>query len=148
MGWIIFFAGTMAIFLFTGSFKKWSRLWYAGVIAMAELYAIDSTLITLGAFSYQYPCPFIGKLPVFYWLSSFFGGATLAYYYPARKLFRLPYIVLSAFLFLLLELVMHFFGYFNYHNWTPLRSFFLDIIGFAAFIWTWERVNEIRSRET
>ncbi|HYF82142.1 MAG TPA: hypothetical protein VEB00_03820 [Clostridia bacterium] len=147
MGWIIFFISSILMILLIKPYKKWSQLWYAGLITMAVLYAIDSTLIAVGAFSYQYPNPLIGELPTLYWLSSFFGGVVLAYYYPQRKLLQFPYILLSSFLFLLLELIMHFFRYIKYHNWSPINSLFLDLFGFIIVIWIWNWINEIRIKQ-
>ena len=54
--------------------NNWSQLWYAGLIALAALYAIDSTLISLGAFSYQYPNPAINGLPTFYWFKAMYSN--------------------------------------------------------------------------
>lgn len=146
MGWIIFFISSMLIFFFTKSYKKWSQLLYAGLITMVMIFVIDHTLIHLGAFSYQYPNPLIGKLPTFYWLSSFFGGMILANYYPQRNLMQFPYILLSSFLLLLLELIMYFLGYFNYHEWSPIKSFFLDVFGITIVIYLWNWINEIRKK--
>ena len=111
------------------------------------IYAIDSTLIAVGAFSYRYPNPFIGQLPTLYWLSSFFGGIVLISYYPQRKLWEFPYILFSSFLFLLLELTMHYFGYFSYHHWSPIKSFFLNVFGFIVVSWLWHWISEIKVKE-
>jgi len=144
MGWIIFFICSIAAFLISQACKEWGRLWYAGPIAIIANYAIDSVLIRLGAFSYRYPNPMIGRLPTFYLLASFFGGIVLVKYYPEKSAWKLPYIILSSFAFLLLELIMHSLDYFNYHNWSPINSFFLDFLGFTVVIWLWSWINEIR----
>jgi hypothetical protein len=143
MGWIIFFILSMLIFLVT-SLKKWKRFWFAGVITMIIIYAIDATLIALGAFSYRYPNALLGGLPTFYWLSSFFGGNVLVYYYPQRIRYQFAYILFSCFLFLLLELVMYYFGYFSYHHWSPIKSFFLDVFGFVVVIWIWNWIHTVK----
>ncbi len=144
MGWIIFFISSIVIFIITKPFKNWGNLWYAGIISLPVLYIIDSVLISLGAFSFQYPNPVIGELPTLYWLSSFFGGIILVKYFPKKNVWRFPYITFSAFLFLILELVMCFLGYFNYHNWKPINSFFLNISGFIIVIWIWNWINEFK----
>jgi hypothetical protein len=135
MGWIWLFMISVLIFLLAIPFKKWIYYWPAGVVTMIIIYAIDSTLIKLGAFSYYYPNYIIGKLPLFYWVSSFFAGILLVYYFPKRKIMQFPYILLTAFMFLCLELIMKYFNYITYHNWSSIYSFFLDISGFIIVIW-------------
>jgi len=129
----------------TKSHKKWMQVWHAGVIALAVVYAIDATLIRLGAFSYICDLHFAGGLPLFYWLSAFFGGVLLVRYYPRKSIWKLPYILLADFMFLVLEHIMRMIGYFRYHNWSLINSFFLDIVGFIIVIWFWNWINEIRS---
>ena len=142
MGWVILFICSVLVCLTVTSFKKWNQYWYAGLITMVMIYAIDSTLITLGAFSYRYPNQLIGQLPTLYWLSSFFGGIILVNFYPQKKLLQFPYVLLSSLIFLLLELVMYFFGYIFYDNWSPVKSYFLDIFGLIIVIWLWNWMNE------
>jgi len=137
----------LLLFFLINPFKKWKQLWYAGIIAMILIYAIDSTLIRLGAFSYQFANPLISGLPTLYWLSSFFGGIIMVKYYPQKNAWKLPYIILTSFLLLLLELIMWVFGYFNYENWTLINSFFLNISGFIILIWLWNWINEDRNKE-
>jgi hypothetical protein len=144
MGWIIFFISSIIVFFLCTPFKKWKYFWLAGIISMIMIYVIDSTLIVLGAFSYSYPNPLIGNLPTLYLLSAFFGGTVLVYYYPQRKILKYPYIILAAFLFVCLELLMNYFGYFSYQNWTPVNSFILDIFGFVNVIYLWNWINETK----
>jgi len=103
MGWVIFFVFSVMISILCISFKKWKYYWSAGMITLIILYAIDSTLIELGAFSYRYPNPLIGNLPILYWLSGFFGGAILVYFYPEGKQFQFPYLLNSIFLVFVLR---------------------------------------------
>lgn len=144
MGWVIFFITSILVSLIFIPFKKVKYYWLAGIISMIMIIAIDSTLIRLGAFSYRYPNSIIGKIPTLYWLSSFFGGIIVAYYYPKKKPLQFPYILLSSFIFLCMELVMYFLGYFNYHNWSLINSFILNIFGFIIVIWLWNWVSEFK----
>jgi hypothetical protein len=144
MGWIFFFIASVLVFLIFTSIKKWKHFWIGGLITMLIIYAIDSTLIRLGAYSLRYPNHLIGELPTLYWLGSYFGGIVLIYYFPERKPLQFPYILLSALLFLCLELIMCFFGYFYCHNWSPVESFFLDVFGLVVVIWLWNWINGSR----
>lgn len=143
MGWVIFFISSVVISILCIPLKKWKCYLFAGIISLIVLYAIDSTLIKLGAFSYRYPNPLIGNLPTLYWLSGFLGGIILVHYYPAKKQLQFPYVLIVASLFLCLELFMAYLGYFNYLNWSPLNSFFLDIFGFLIVIWLWNWVDDL-----
>lgn len=147
MGWIVFFIAVVLTFIMTNPFKRFGQLWYAGIISMGALYAIDTTLQRLGAFSFQHSPHLVGELPTPYWLSSFFGGIVLVKYYPKKSFWKLPYILIAAFVFLILELIMHYLGYFNYHNWSLINSFFLDVSGFIVVIWLWKWICEIRNKE-
>jgi len=144
MQWIVFFFFSVFVFFITKSYKEWRQLWYAGLFALLVMYAIDTTLIKLGAYSFRHPNLILGGIPTFYWFSSFFGGMVLTRFYPQKTIWKLPYILLSSFLFLLLELIMHFGGYFYYYNWSSVHSFFLDIFGLTVVIWFWSWMNEIR----
>jgi hypothetical protein len=135
MGWIYLFLASALLFLLAVPFNRWKHYLWAGVITMIILYAIDSTFIKLGAFSYHYSSFLIGEIPLLHLLSSFFGGILLVHYYPKKRLMQLPYIIFSSFLFLSLELIMNYFDYITYNNWSPTYSFFLDISGFIIVIW-------------
>lgn len=134
MAWIILCAAAWLAALLLIPKDSFRRLWPAGIISMLVLYFIDTTLIRLGAFSYN-GSPFFSDIPVFYWTSSFPGGLLLAYFYPAVKRLRLPYVAGAAAVFLVLELIMKRLGYINYLNWNTLYSFFLDVGGFIIVLW-------------
>lgn len=114
--------------------KEWKRLWPAGIITCVLLYMIDSTFIRLGAFSYCPGFSITPGIPVLYLVSSIGGGIVLAYLLPERKLWQLAFIFISAAVFLFMELVMHWLGYFQYNEWRPLNSYFLNVVGFSAVL--------------
>jgi hypothetical protein len=154
MGWIWLFISSLILFLVIIPFRAWKHYSLAGVITMIVLYFIDSTFIKLGAFSYFYSSYLIGKLPILYLVSGFFGGIILVYYYPKSRLIQLPYILFLAFLFLCLELIMNYFDYIIYNNWTPIYSFFLNFSGFSLVIWlfywisnTFESLNDNKNKD-
>lgn len=121
--------------LFTIPSAQIPRLWPVGVISMIVLYAIDSTLIGLGAFSYSFGNPGLAGIPLIYWLSSFPGGLLLVYLYPEKPKQQLPYIMLASAVFLAAEMVMSRLGYFLYLNWNSFYSYLLNVGGFIIVIW-------------
>lgn len=135
MGWFIFFCFAYTILLLFIPAKKYIKLLPIGLIASVILYLIDSTLINLGAYSYRFANPILSGLPTFYLLSGFAEGSVLTYLYPQKKKWKLPYIIIMSAIFLILELVMYNFGYFYYHKWHPVNSFFLNIFGFIVVLW-------------
>jgi hypothetical protein len=106
-----------------------------GPFSIVILYLIDSTFIELGAFSYSAQILSLSGISIFYLLSSFPGGILLVYYYPKNKKMQVPYILLAAFIFLLMELIMMWAGYFQYVHWNSLKSYLLDIFGFTVVLW-------------
>lgn len=147
MGWIIFFGVSCLLFVVFVPFKNWKRLWSAGTLTMILLYLIDSTLIRLDAFSYSYGNSILSGLPTFYWLGSFFGGIILAYFYPENHKWQFPYLIFMAGIFLLMELIMYWGGYFHYNKWSPVNSYFLDFIGFTSVLWMAQHLGAIGKRE-
>lgn len=115
--------------------RQWKKLWPAGLIGMTVLYAIDSTLAGLGAFTFNQGSLYLSGVPVFYLLSSFAGGILAVHYYPSPKGWRLPYILLIALLLLLAEAVMIRFGFFQHLKWSIERSLLLNVLGFTVMIW-------------
>lgn len=134
MGWVIYFGAIVLICMLLVPLKAYKRLWPAGIFTLLLLYLIDSTLIELKAFSYSHGIAILAGLPVFYWLGSFFQGVLLVYFYPEEEKRRLPYILLMAGAFLVLELVMLWSGYFHYIGWNTLKSYFLDLSGFSVLL--------------
>ena len=134
MAWVIFFAVAWLVSIAFIPIGRWRQLYQAGVIGMILVYLIDSTLISLGAFSYSGANTAIRGIPLFFWLSCFPGGVLLAHFYPRKILWRFPYVLLATLIFLAMEYVMHLLGYFHYHNWSVIHSFFLNIIGFTTTI--------------
>ncbi|OAT81280.1 hypothetical protein [Desulfotomaculum copahuensis] len=141
MGWIIFCALSWGIALAAVPRRHWRTLWPAGLIALATIYAIDSTLISLGAYVYSPHGPAAAGIPVLYLLSGFANGITLTSFNPRRHIYRLPYVMLVAGVFLLAEWVMIRVGYFCYLRWSYWRSFLLDLAGFAFVLWLAEALG-------
>ena len=112
-----------------------------GLITILFLYIIDSILISLGAYVFHDTLPLLSGLPIFYLLSGFPGGILLVYFYPSTKKSQFPYILLSALLFLFLEIIMYWLKYFQFINWNILKSYFLNIGGFMALLWIGQWLN-------
>ncbi|MFZ5645327.1 MAG: hypothetical protein ACOY46_17280 [Bacillota bacterium] len=102
---------------------------------MILIYAIDSTFVDQGAFRFFIETESISGLPLLYWLAYFPGGILFGYYIPREKWWRLFYILLAAFVLLILELLAVYFGYFYYLNWNPFKSYILNIVGFTTMLW-------------
>jgi hypothetical protein len=134
MAWIIFFCFSVITVLLLIPIEEFFSLWPAGITGLVMIYIIDWTLVSLGAFSYKYPNTFLSKIPLFYWLSAFFGGILLFHYYPQQQSVQFIYIVFAAVLFLGMELIMYKLEYFYYNNWNPLKSLILNICGFTVVI--------------
>ncbi|MDA8227703.1 MAG: hypothetical protein M0T74_08360 [Desulfitobacterium hafniense] len=113
----------------------WKKLWPLGIAGMAIIYPIDSTLVSLGAFDFGFGTVKISGVPIPYWLSYIPGGILFGYYCPPKRLSRLTYIVILAFVLMVVELFMIWLGYFNYHNWNPIKSFILNAGGFTIMLW-------------
>ena len=141
LAWIIFFLIAMASAFLLTKFKNLKSLWPMGVATILFLYIIDSTFISLGAYGYHGTMFLLNNIPIFYLLSGFPGGILLAYFYPSTKKFQLPYILLAALLFLLLEIIMNWFGYIHYINWNILRSYILDVGAFMSLLWLGQWLN-------
>lgn len=142
MYWIVFFITACLLTFIFVPLKEWASLWPAGLITLFLLYAIDSVLISLNAFSYSFPSALLHGLPVFYWLSGFPGGVLLMRLYPSKKLNKLLHLLLSAALFLLLELISLKSGNFEHHHWNLINSYFLNVFGFTNLIWLFNWLKE------
>lgn len=138
MAWVFFCITAYLTAFVLVPLKEWKRLWPAGIMGLIVLYLIDGTFIRLGAFSYSPGYAAVCGIPVFYMLSGFAGGIVLAYHYPDRKRPRLFYVFIAAAVFLFMELVMHWLGYFHYIEWEPLDSYLLDVMGFSALLWLFQ----------
>jgi hypothetical protein len=134
MAWIIFFCFSVITIFLLIPFEELPLLCPAGIIGLILCYIIDNTLVSLGAFSYKYPNALLSRIPLFYWLSSFFGGVLLFRFYPLQQSMQFGYIVLASALFLVLELIMYKIHYFFYHNWNLVKSLALNIFGFTITI--------------
>lgn len=134
MHWLVFFIFVVFVFILLVPARNWRSIWPSGLIGMGALYFIDTTFISLKAFSYN-ATPFdVNGLPLLYILSGFFNGMLLANYCPNKMNLRLPYVLITSILFLGLELIMNITGDFFYINWSPLKSFFLNIFGFLVVL--------------
>lgn len=142
MGWIYFFCIAYALPLLLVPHHKYKKYFPIGLVSIIILFIIDSTFIKLGAFSYSFGTPYISKLPLLYLLSAIPGGILLVHFFPQKnRRMQLPYILLAAALFLIIELVMLWLKYFNYHDWSFLNSYILDIFGFIIVIWLSQYFN-------
>jgi hypothetical protein len=144
MVWLILFIISLSVSAVLIPFRQWKHLYYAGIITMLLIFLIDTILLPLGAYSYSGDYFILCGVPVLYWLSSFPGGALLMHFYPQRAIWRFPYILLTAFLFVLLEYLMYLLGYFHYNHWNVINSFFLDVMGFTCTLWLTQWVRDIK----
>lgn len=143
MGWLVLFFAAWLLALTMVPIKEWKRLWPAGVVGLATIYVIDSTLIGLGAFSYSLGNPVLTGLPTFYLLSSFAGAVLLAYHCPKQGWWQILFVMLMAAAFLLIEVVMYKLGYFHYLLWSPASSYILNIGGFIVVLWLAQKANAV-----
>ncbi len=147
MAWLIFFLSSLLITLKFVSLKKLKILWSGGLVTMTTIYAIDTTLVSLGAFLYKFPILSVSGLPIFYLLSGFFGGILLVNFFPSKTWLQLPYVLFAASLFLCLELLMSWIEHFEYgQNWNPTRSFFLNALGFTFVLSLYYWIKTISKR--
>ena len=82
MIWVIFFIVMLLVTAILTKFKNIKRYWFMGLITIALVFAIDSTLIGLGAYVYSGDLMAINGIPIFYLLSGYPGGILLVYFYP------------------------------------------------------------------
>ncbi len=135
MGWLVFGIIAWLTALILVPLRQWKRLWPAGIIAMSVLYAIDSTLVGLGAFQFTNSNVWVSGLPAPYWLGYFPGGVLFAYYCPQIRWWELIYILFMAAILLVMELIMLGLGYFHHLNWNPVKSYILNVGGFTVTLW-------------
>lgn len=145
VAWVIWFLFSLLLSLFVAGKEGWRSFWPLGVVAPAVVYALDGTLIALGAFRYDGGLAALGGLPLFYFLATAPLAVVAARFYPADRRLRLPYVVALAAAFLLVEQVMLAIGSFAHLNWSPARSLALNVLGFSFLFWMgewlgcWER---------
>lgn len=143
MIWVVFFIVACLSGIVLIPRHKWKILWPSGIVAAMMIYFIDSTLISLGAYSLSSGMIYVSGLPAFYLLSSFFGGVIITNFYPDKTKWRLPFILTAAMAFVIMELIMYWLGFFHYDKWSPVNSYFLNVIGFTSTLWLSERLNSI-----
>lgn len=103
---------------------------------MAMIYAVDISLIKLGAYSFTIDFFSVNGIPLLYWLSGFVGPILLLYYYPVRPLWRLPYVLLWAAVLTAVEMAVLSLGYFrHYENWSLVKSYLLTTGSIIVEIW-------------
>ncbi|SHK00793.1 hypothetical protein [Desulforamulus aeronauticus] len=137
MGWIVFFFAAWLLALLLVPIKEWRKLWPAGIVGLILLYLIDILLIKLGAISYRTDHTLLYKLvglPTFYWTSAFPAAMILVYHYPSQNWQRVLYILFTAGLFLGLEIIMGWLGYFYPRQWSSVIAYCLDVGGFLVVI--------------
>lgn len=135
MEWLIFMVISWALPLFLVPFIYWKAAWHIGFIGMLIIFVIDSTLISLGAFEFTYNGSTISGLPIPYWISYFPGAILFAYYKPNSHWKRLAYILITSFIFLLIELIMVRLGSFKHINWDAPKAYVLNLGGFTVLLW-------------
>jgi hypothetical protein len=145
--WILFFAAAAITAAVLVPVKHWKGLLPAGITGLAAVYIIDSIFVWLGAFGYSADLLLPPGLPLFYWLSSFFGGIILFYHCPEVRNKRTVYILIAAGIFLIIELIMNLLGYFHYAKWNPAYSYILNIMGFAATLWVSEQLGSLTAAD-
>lgn len=134
MGWIVFFLVAYILLFILVPLNKCKNYFPFGLISIIILYLIDSTLINLGAFSYSFGNAKLYELPTLYLISGFSGGILFIHFLPLKDNLQFPYIFLASAILLVLELIMYWLKYFHYHNWTPFRSYFLNIFSFCVVL--------------
>lgn len=135
MGWLVFGMAAWITGLVLVPIKYWKKLWPLGIAAMALIFPIDATLIDLGAFKFSQSNIELSGIPVYYWLSYIPGGVLFGYYCPGEKRHKLLYLLISALIFLIMELIMLWLGYFHHLDWNPVKSYLLNIGGFTVMLW-------------
>ena len=139
--WVVLFFVAWLVVLFLIPVQKLKRLWPAGLVGLAAVYAIDSTFIGLGAYSYSSAGPALSGIPVFYLLSIVAGSILLAYFRPNGSWKQLLFVLGMALGFLLIETAMVALRYFHYLSWSTGRSFLLDVAGFIMVLWLAEKAG-------
>jgi hypothetical protein len=127
-------------------FKHWKKSWPAGIIGMLVVFFLDDTLVYLGAFKFWDGGIYLFGLSLYYWLSYFPGGIIFDYLRPHKHIWRLAYILTFAAVYLMIELVMVYVGYFQYIKWNAFMSFMLNIVGFTLMMWYVEWLEEGRKK--
>ncbi|HHW42776.1 hypothetical protein GFC01_05515 [Desulfofundulus thermobenzoicus] len=138
MAWLIWLGISLVLSFFLAGRKGWLRFWPVGLVALAVVYILDSTLIRLGAFAYHYGLPELGGLPLLYFLSTIPNGVTVARFYPSRHWLRLPYVLVLAAVLLLVEWLMSITGNFRHLRWSPGQSLGLNVVGLVLVFWLGE----------
>lgn len=135
MGWWIFFLIVFTTTLLLVPKDSWKRLFFAGIAGLFIVLPIDSTLVTLGAFKFNFNELNVLGLPLPYWISYIPGGILFAHFHPTKWLQRLLYIIFSAASYALIEFITMQSGLFQHLNWNILNSFILNILGFTTLTW-------------
>jgi len=135
MGWLAFAGAAWLTGVLLVPIKYWKKLWPLGIAGMIVIFPIDSTLVDLGAFYFSSGIVKISGIPTPYWFSYIPGGILFGYYCPGERWQQFLYILTTAFILLVLELIMLWLGYFHYLNWNPVKSYFLNVGGFTIILW-------------
>ena len=141
MGWFIFMILAWSAALLLVPIRHWKRHWPVGIFGMASIYAIDSTLIYLHAFSFYYRGISVSGLPLHFWLSYLPGGIIFDYFIPPDNIRKPLYIMVAAALLLAIEIAMIYTGYFQHINWNAYRSHLLNVGGFIIIMWFAEWIH-------
>lgn len=142
MGWIIFMILAWTTALIIVPLKGWKKSWPVGLLAMIILLVIDNALVYLGAIKFWHGNIYVYDLPLYYWLAYFPGGIVFDHYRPNKHIWRLCYIFIWAAAYLLAELAMIYFGYFQHLNWSVYRACLLNVGGFTITMWYAEWLEE------
>lgn len=134
MEWLVFGGVAWLTGLLLVPIKYWKKLWPLGMAGMMVIFPIDTTLIDLGAIDFSSGAEKIFSLPISYWLSYIPGGILFGYYCPIGRWQKFIYILIVAFVFLIIELIMVWLGYFYHLNWNPVKSYLLNVGGFTIML--------------
>ncbi len=146
MAWLIYMIIVWTVALIFVPLKHWKKSWPVGITAMVIVFILDNTLEHLNAFKFWYGGIYLSGLPLYYWLCYFPGGIIFDYLRPYKHIWRLTYILIVAFVYLLIELVMIYSGYFQYIKWNAAMSYLLNIVGFTISMWYAEWFEELRNK--
>lgn len=142
MAWIIFALASWIAVLLLVPLHYWKKSWIVGAVGMTVLYFIDSTLVKLGAFRFNYNGSMIFGLPLPYLISYLAGGMAFDYFRPQGSRWRrIGYIFATALFLLVLELIMLYIGAFRYIRWNIAMSALLNLGGFTILMWFAEWLN-------
>ncbi|HYE84625.1 MAG TPA: hypothetical protein VEG39_20990 [Clostridia bacterium] len=125
--------------------KHWKNSWPIGIFGMVCIYAIDGTLVYLGAFRFWGEGIYISGIPLCYCIGYFPGGILFDHFRSHEYIKRPLYILITAAVLLAMELIMAYFGYFQHLSWNAYRAYLLNAGGFTILMWLSEWMEQGRN---